>query len=350
MAGEKQEKKISFFRKVYYSITKFEKYPEMAAEGLSSALKYLALIMISFSVIVSIGLVLELQKTISGGAYYIENELPDLEYSDGNLKVSSNEVIKIDSQISAIDQIIIDTNTDSEEQINEYVESIPTDNTGIVILKDKVIIKAIETNQKIEYSYKDILSNLNINQERLNKQDILNYLTGSGVISIYVMFFVLMIIYVFVIYLISVIVDTLLIAVLGNITVLFTKLKLKFSAVYNMSVYALTLSILLNAIYIFINSLTGFEMSYFQIMYTSIAYVYLVAAIFMIRLDFEKKQAELMKIMEEQEKVKQEIKEQKQEEEKEQNKKPEEKDNDSEKEKQKKETDSDTGEPTGSEA
>lgn len=346
----KQEKSLSFFKKVYYSITKFEKYPDMAAEGTASAFKYLALLMIIFSIIVSTGLVIELQKTIASGAYYIQNELPDIEYSDGNLKVDSDNVIKKDSQIPAIDQIIIDTNTDSEEQINEYIESIPTDNTGILILKDKVIVKAIETNQKIEYSYKDILSSLNINQERLNKQDILNYLTGSGAISIYVMFFVLMIAYVFIIYLISVLVDTLLIAVLGNITVLFTKLKLKFSAIYNMSVYALTLPILLNAIYIFINSLTGFEMSYFQIMYTSIAYVYLVAAIFMIRLDFEKKQAELIKIMEEQEKVKNELKEQKQEEEKDQNKKPEENDDDTDKEKLKPENETNPEEPTGSEA
>ena len=350
MSEEKQEKKISFFKKLYYSITKFEKYPEMAAEGTMSSFRYLALLMIIFSIIVSTGLVIELQKTITSGAYYIQNELPDIEYSDGNLKVDSENVIKKDSQIPAIDQIIIDTNTDSEEQINEYIESIPTDNTGILILKDKVIVKAIETNQKIEYSYKDILSSLNINQERLNKQDILNYLTGSGAISIYVMFFVLMIAYIFIIYLISVLVDTLLIAVLGNITVLFTKLKLKFSAIYNMSVYALTLPILLNACYIFINSLTGFEMSYFQIMYTSIAYVYLVAAIFMIRLDFEKKQTELIKIMEEQEKVKQEMKEQKQEEKKDENHKPEEKDEDSKKEKEKLKDEDNTGEATGSEA
>lgn len=320
---EKQTKNLGFFKKIYYSITKFEKYPEMAAEGTSSAFKYLALLMIVFSIIVTVGLIIELRNTVKSATEYIQNELPDLKYSDGNFTVNSNEVIRIDSQIPAIDQIIIDTNTDSEEQINEYIESIPTDNTGIVVLKDKVLVKAIETNQRVEYSYKEILSSLHINTDSLTKQDIVDYLNGSGAISIYLMFFIVMIIYVFIIYLISVLVDTLLIAVLGNITVLFTKLKLKFSAVYNMSVYALTLSILLNGIYIFINSLTGFEMNYFQIMYTSIAYVYLVAAIFMIRIDFEKKQAELMKIMEEQEKVKQEMKEQKQEEEKEQNKTPE---------------------------
>lgn len=345
---KKQEKRLGFFKKVFYSITKFEKYPEMAAEGISSSFKYLAQIMLIFSIIVSTGLEIELQQTVKKGTEYIKNELPNLNYSNGILNVESNETIKIDAEIPAIDKIIIDTNTESKEQIEEYVESIPTDNTGIVLLKDKVIVKAIETNQRVEYNYQDVLDSMNIKNDNLNKQDIINYLTGSGALSIYVMFFILIVVYIFIIYSISVLVDTLLIAVLGNITLLFTKLKLKFSAVYNMSVYALTLSILLNAIYIVVNSITGFEMSYFQIMYTSIAYVYLVAAIFLIRLDFEKKQAELMKIMEEQEKVKEELKEENKEKEKNDNKKPEEKDNDREEKKKKKENKN--GEPSGSEA
>ena len=32
---------INFFKKVWYSITKFEKYPEMATEGFGKAVKYL---------------------------------------------------------------------------------------------------------------------------------------------------------------------------------------------------------------------------------------------------------------------------------------------------------------------
>ena len=346
---KKQKKDNNFFQKVYYSITKFEKYPDMAAEGTASAFKYLCLIMLIFSIIVSIGLVIELKQTINSAVTYIQNELPDIELTDGILRIDSNSAITVDAKIPAIDKIIIDTNTDSENEINEYLESIPTDNTGIVILKDKVIVKAIETNQNIEYNYKDILGSLNISKDTMTKQDIIEYLTKGGAITIYVMFFALMIVYVFVIYLISVLVDTLLIAVLGNITVLFTKLKLKFSAVYNMSVYALTLSILLNAFYIAINCITGFEMKYFQIMYTSIAYVYLIAAIFMIRLDFEKKQAELMKIVQEQEKVKQEIKEQEQEEKNEQPQKPEENDENKDK-KSKEDKQQEPGEPSGLEA
>lgn len=348
-AKTKQPQNLSFFKKIYYSITKFEKYAEMSAEGTASAFKYLSILMLIFSIIVSSGLAIELYNTINSGINYIQNEISEIKITDGKLSIDSIGPIKIYSQIHAIDQIIIDTQTESEDKINEYINSIPADNTGIVVLKDKAIVKANETNQKVEYDYKEILSKLNLNKDTITKQDIINYFTGSGAITIYTMFFIFMTVYVFVLYLISVLVDTLLIAVLGNITVLFTKLKLKFSAVYNMGVYALTLSILLNAIYLAINAVTGFELKYFQIMYTSIAYVCLVAAIFMIRLDFEKKQAELIRIMEEQKKVKQEMQEKKQEREKEQNQTPdkEEKKNDEE-DNQKKKTHGE--EPTGSEA
>ena len=352
MTEKNEEKKLGFFKKLFYSITKFEKYPEMATEGISRAFQYLALVMLIFSIIVAGGFVYQLHNITQKGIDYLKIELPDIIYDNGKLDIYSNEAITIDTGDFFVNKIIIDTKADNEEQINKYITSISVENTGIIILKDKLIVKASGTNEERTYTYPEILRSV-ANQEisKFTKQDILNYVTGSGMVTLYTMFFVLMLIYIFIIYSISVLIDTLLIAILGNITLLFARLKLKFSAVYSMSIYALTLSILLNAIYITINSITGFEMKYFQIMYTSIAYVCLVAALFMIRSDFIKKQAELTKIIEEQEKVRQEMnekEEQEKEEKKEENKKPEndeKNEEDNNQEKPKSET-----EPDGSEA
>lgn len=344
-----QKNKMGFFKKIYYSIVKFEKYPEMAAEGTFSAIKYLSLLMVIFSVIACIGFEIGLYKTVKKSIDFIDNKLPDLSYKNGTLNVNSTEAIKLDSEIPAINKIIIDTNTDSEQKINEHIDSIPNDNTGIILLKDKIIAKPIGGKECAEYKYEDIISNMNsLNKENITKQDLINYLKGDGKVSIFIMFFVIMIIYLYIVYFISVLVDTLLIAVLGGITALFTKLKIKFSAIYNMSIYSLTLSILLNSIYLTINSITGFKMNYFQIMYTSIAYVYMVAAIFMIRVDFEKKQAELIKIMEEQKKVRQEIKEKDEEDEKQENN--DENENTEDKKESKDTKNKQTQEPDGSEA
>ena len=345
---EKIEKKLSFFKKVMYSVSKFEKYPEMAAEGVPRAFKYLAQVMLIFSIIVAGGFVYKLHDTATKGIDYIQNELPDITYSDGKLNVISNEAIIINTGELFVDKIIIDTKVEEEEQINKYTNSIPAENTGAVILKDKVIVKVGGSNATKSYTYPEILSSLSNGEiNSFTKQDIVNYVTGSSMISVYLMFFVLMLIYVFIIYSISVLVDTVLIAVLGNITLLFTRVKLKFSAVYNMAIYALTISIFLNAIYITVNSITGFEIKYFQIIYTSIAYVCLVAALFMIRLDLIKRQAELIKIREEQEKVRKEMNKKKEkEEDQKENKKPE----DEEKEEKKEKESPDDTEPTGSQA
>ena len=83
---------------------------------------------------------------------------------------------------------------------------------------------------------------------------------------------------------------------------------MNYKAVFNMSIYALTLSIILKIIYIVITMLTSFKIKYFEIMYIAIAYISLAAAIFLIKSDVIKQHLELMKIIEEsKEKIEQTI-------------------------------------------
>lgn len=119
--------------------------------------------------------------------------------------------------------------------------------------------------------------------------------------------FIVMTIYLFIIYFSSVLMDALVLAILGYITCSILKIKLKPSALYNIAIYALTLPIILNAIYMIINIFTGFTVKYFQVMYTAISYIYVISSILIIKSDFIKKQAELTKILSEQEKVKEEL-------------------------------------------
>ena len=129
--------------------------------------------------------------------------------------------------------------------------------------------------------------------------------------------------------------DALVLAILGYITCSILKIKLKPSALYNIAIYALTLPIILNAIYMIINIFTGFTVKYFQVMYTAISYIYVISSILIIKSDFIKKQAELTKILSEQEKVKEELakkeQEKKEEEEKERIRKKDKGEEDSEK-------------------
>ena len=51
---ENKVKNINFFKKIWYSITKFEQYPAMAAEGIKTATRYL-LILITLVTVAAMG-------------------------------------------------------------------------------------------------------------------------------------------------------------------------------------------------------------------------------------------------------------------------------------------------------
>lgn len=98
----------------------------------------------------------------------------------------------------------------------------------------------------------------------------------------------------------------LIVSIIGLIISRLARIRLKYKPIYIMSIYALTLSIILNCIYAVANVLTGFTISYFGIVYDVLAYIYIVTAILMIKSDFIEQQQELIKIFEEQRRVKQE--------------------------------------------
>jgi hypothetical protein len=301
-------------------------------------------------------MIVQFNNLLNKAVDYIETELPEISYNSGVLNVDTEDPITIDGLNSVVDKIIIDTNVEDEEQINKYLETFSADESGIIILKDKVLVKSSAVTTANTYNYAEILSNVASGSiDSFTKEDVTDYLTGANKYYLYLSFFIVMFIYIFIIYFISVLIDTLVLGILGNITALITKLRVRFSAIYNMAVYALTLSIILNVIYIVTNMFTGFEMKYFQVMYTSVAYIYLVAAIFIIKTDLEKRQGELIKIIEEND-IEEVVEEQKSEEEeknenKDTNKEPGDKKEKEDKKEDKKEENKKQGqEPEGSEA
>ena len=113
------------------------------------------------------------------------------------------------------------------------------------------------------------------------------------------------------------------ISIVGYITAWLLKIKMRYVAVFNMTIYALTLSTILNILYLIVNILFNFTIEYFGIMYVTVATIYLIAAIFILKTDLIKKQAEVMKIVEAQQIVKKELEEQEKEKQEEQKEKEE---------------------------
>lgn len=195
--------------------------------------------------------------------------------------------------------------------------------------------------QTIEYKYQDIAEVYQITE--FTKEDVTNFIANFNMPQLYGGFFFVIVIYMFIIYFASTLVDAVMLALLGFLFARIIGIKIKFKASFNMAVYALTLPIILNLVYIVVNAFTGFYVKYFQWMYTTISYIYMIVAILIIKTDLINRQMELMKIVEEQEKVRKEIEEREEKKEKEKNKEPKDSKEPEEKQKKKKEKEKEDG-------
>lgn len=208
--------KLNFFKKIWYAVTKFEKYPEMAALGVRKAIWYFTELMLIFVILYTATYI-----------YYI-NHIAEFEEEDLTL---SEKVVTI----------LLGENED--EQILEAAEVLKT------------------------------------------------YPSSTMISALFISFFIS--------YYIATLMDVITLSIFGLFTCIIARIKMKYKAVFNMSIYALTLSILLRILYGVITMLTGFQMKYFNVMYIAVAYISLAAAIFLIKSDVIKQHLQLMKIIEE---------------------------------------------------
>ena len=346
----KEVKGMGFFKKVKYSIFNIEKYPEMATEGIGNTLSYIAKLVMILAVVLSVWTLYQTYQMINEGTSYLENEFPDFSYSDGTLTVDSEEAIIIENE--QFGKIIVDTNTDSEETINQYLNQINEYGTGALVLKNRAVLKNITMIGEVSYNYQESFNSINLIE--FSKQDVVNYVQNGEINSLYFSVFISLFIYSFAMYFINTLWYAIIIGIVGYFTMWMLKMKMRFVAVFNMANYALTLSTILNIIYLIINMLFNFTIEYFSIMYITVATIYLLAAIFILKTDLMKKQAEVMKIVEAQQIVKKELEEQEKEDKKEkeerkkEDKKEEKKDEETKKEENKGNVKND--EPEGSKA
>ncbi len=343
----KETMKIGFFRKVWNSILKIEKYPDMAAEGLGRAIGYLCKIVAILAIVICLGTTYQTYQMLQEGIQYLENEFPDFSYKDGILDINSEERITISEDDSYVGKTIIDTKVEDEATINQYINEIEQSGDGLIVLKDRVILKNSSITGTISYNYNEILNQMGITE--FTKQSVIDYSHSTQVISLYASIFITIFVYGFIMYFLTTLSNAVFLSIFGYIATWLARIKMRFVAIFNMSVYALTLSVLLNIIYIAVNMFINFNIEYFQVMYVSVAAIYLVAAIFILKAEFMKRQADLMKIIEAQAIVKKEM-EEKEEEERREKEKKERQEKDKKEEKQEKENGNSNGEPEGSNA
>lgn len=302
-----QNERINFFQKIIMSIRDFDKYLIFATEKASESFKYLFKIMLIFSIIVSMGFIYFFYNIVQNGKKYFNENIKTIEYNDNYLTINDGEPLIIENDKFPIQYIEINTSQVEEDYI--YNGKPQLYDTAILVLNDKILIKNPIYNSKVmSFSYEEISNKYNI--ENFNKEQLINYISEFNKPILYIGVYISLFIYTFLAYTISTLFDIAILTLLGYIIARMAKIRLKINATFGISVHALTLPLVLNLIYIIVNLFTGFTIRYFQWMYTTISYIYIIVAILMIKTDIINTQIELAKIVQEQEKVKQEIEQQ----------------------------------------
>ena len=303
---EESQKKIGFFKRIKIAIFKLEDYGMFLGERTSVALNFFLILILLISLIISIVSSYNFYKMSNTAYSYIQNELPNFKYE--------NNILKFEKNLEAYDydykfRLYINTDDNvSEDILKTYKENMYSDDLGLVLLKDKAIY--IFDGNVIEQTYQELFSDQYVGQLGINftnKQELVNSIQNIGFGTVINVYFVANFISIFINNVITNLGYLFVVAIFGYIAARFCGVRFKMSPMISLSVYSLTLSIILSGIYLVIYMLTGFIIKYFDVMYLLIAYVYIIAAILMIKYDLIKQSEELQKIIEVQKQVKKEL-------------------------------------------
>ena len=277
-------KKTGFFKSFWYAITNFEKYKEFAFNNSLSVFKYAVILLLLFSIIIAFSLVVPIINAFNNSMDYFKNEFPDLTYSEGKLTVDSEEPIYLeDKNLDAV--VVVDTNATEEEKA-KYIEEQKVHARSILIFSDELVVKNAALTSYSISEYTQLDDSLGV--DTFNKQDILNNFTGDQAYKVYISIYLFVFVLILLTYTVMLFIDIVILSILAFIISKIYKVSLRYSNCIKISVYALTLPLLLQLIYVYVNTFTGFTIEYFAIMYDIISYIYVITAILIIKNDLAK--------------------------------------------------------------
>lgn len=301
------ENKDPFYKVALTSIKDFDRYQEFATEDIQRGIKYFLKLILIFSIVLAIAITVKVGMSVNHGITALKDENLTITFQNNQLSVNNGDSIIIDNEKDFPGIIIIDTSETDENKWEEYNKKIGLYENGILILKDKILLKNSMIDTQISQTYEEIAKQYNIGD--FTKDEVIEKITKQQW-TIYLSLWITLCISFFIIYMTYSLLDCIIPILMGYFIARIMGLKLKLGSLFNITVHALTLPILLNVVYMIVNLFTGFYIEYFYIMYTAILYIYLVTAIILIRSNLIKQQMELMKIIEEQKNVKEEIRKQ----------------------------------------
>ena len=277
-----ETKKIGFLKRVKLAIFNLEKYSIFANEKFSKALKYLFILVFIVTIVLAVASTIELSNEAEKLITYVKSEeFPDFELKDKILN-SSSKLNSYDEEYNA--RLIIDTAEDlKQEQLEEYKKDIKNANYAVIFLKEKIIFKFDSSiNENIEATYNNITSVFGVSD--ITKEKLVNeFLSQDNLFKSKMIIGVYAFLTILILNIVTLLEDIIIIGVFGWLASKIAKVPLGIAKTMSLAIYSLTLSIILSTAYSVVYSFTNFEIKYFEIMYMIIAYIYIVAAIMIMK-------------------------------------------------------------------
>lgn len=311
-----ENKKIGFFSRIKIAVAKLENYNLFVEEKPSIAVKYFFLIVLVLALVISGIQTFDVMQKIQKGYQYVKNEMADFSYENGTLSFSEKQY-GYDSEYDFY--LIADTDNEiTDEMLQEYKTQVKS--SGLIFLRNKVIYKS--GNSEVEYQWADLSKQYGITS--LDKTQLVEEIESVGMMGIAITMLIAICLSMYIIELVSTFIDWLMITIFSLIVARVCRIHMRWKHGFNISIYALTLPIILSMLYNIANYMTGFYTQYFRVVYLLISYVYVVAVILMIKSDLLKQEVEVGRIIETQKEIHEELQNPEDKEDKKEKKKPEE--------------------------
>ena len=300
-------KKIGFFKRFKMAIFELENYIDFINENVSKSLMFSLKLVVILSLIMAISNAIYVYAKYNSPDNYLSEVIPEFTYENSELKIDENE-----------------TKSDEKKQIAQVMKQVVPSVTNIL--------------GNGTYTKADLIHYVQENQKTI---------VGFGITAI----FIENILDMYIMWLMVAILTSF----IGWIALVFLRIKMKYSKLFTLSIYASTLSVILTVIYTMLNAFAGVYIDMFDYLSILIAYIYITAVIYMIRSDLIKQQIELIRIAtvqaEEKERLEREKEKEREQEQEQEDDEPEDAGKDSKEEEEKKESSDDIGddEPDGSE-
>lgn len=287
--------KIGFWRRIKKAILNFDEYEKFITENISKAFGYFFKLITIFSLVITIALVYKMNTETEKVVNTVEKEFPDFSIINNELQMETEE--NFEHYFEDLEfNVIIGKNIN---ETNDYKNCL-------LLLKNKIVLKYDGYSQEITYE--------NAEMNNFSKQSIIDKYESKDKKVLYSTVSMIMFFSSFGVYTIVFLIDIITLTIMGLIINIIIRTTFKFKQIFKISVYAMTLPIILYLAYIVANMIWGTTIKYFEIGYNAISYIYLITVLLMMKSDIIKNTQELQKVLDEQKKVREELQREKQEE------------------------------------